>query len=205
MIGALNYLSSQGANSIYFLPMNIGGDGKDTSPYVNVADWNGSTANDNLHYDESKLRQWEQSFAHAQRKGIHLHFVLNEAETANKQELDGGTLGNERKLFYREMVARFAHHNALQWNISEEYDLNYNLGSDNVKAFAGYIQQVDPYDHPITVHQSGNPDTTWTPYLGDSRFSLTSFQYWHGVGYGSEVEEWRQKTASSPAAPYWYG
>jgi hypothetical protein len=198
LIGALNYLSSQGANSIYFLPMNIGGDGKDTSPYVNVADWNGSTANDNLHYDVSKLRQWEQAFAHAQKKGIMLHFVLNEAEPANKQELDNATLGTERKLFYREMVARFGHHNALQWNVSEEYEYLYNLGSENVKAFAGYIQQVDPYDHPITVHQLDRPDNTWTPFLGDSRFSTTSFQYGAiYAGYGDEVEEWRNRSVAA--------
>jgi hypothetical protein len=32
LIGVLNYLASQGANSTYLLPMNIGGDGRDTSP-----------------------------------------------------------------------------------------------------------------------------------------------------------------------------
>jgi Domain of unknown function (DUF5060)/Putative collagen-binding domain of a collagenase len=198
LIGALNYLSSQGINSIYFLPMNIGGDGKDTSPYVSVASWAGSTSNDNEHFDISKLRQWEIAFAHAQKQGIHLHFVLNEAEEPNKKELDGGTLGVERKLFYRELVARFGHHNALQWNISEEYDIKYPLSSSNVKAFAGYIQQQDPYDHPITVHQLGDPDRTWTPFLGDSLFSLTAFQYAGSVaGYGAEVEEWRQKGASA--------
>src|SRR5215208_6677866 len=41
LIGALNYLSSQGINSIYFLPMNIGGDGRDSSPYVSVSNWGG--------------------------------------------------------------------------------------------------------------------------------------------------------------------
>jgi hypothetical protein len=198
LVGALNYLNSQWVNSIYFLPMNIGGDGKDTSPYVNVSSWAGSTTNDNSHFDISKLRQWETAFAHAQRRNIHLHFVLNEAEEANKRELDDATLGTERKLFYREMVARFGHHNALQWNISEEYDLTYPLSPDTVKAFAGYIQQLDPYDHPITVHQAHNPDSTWTPFLGDARFSLTSFQYAGSTaGYGDEVEEWRRKTASA--------
>jgi hypothetical protein len=197
-IGALNYLSSQGINSIYFLPMNIGGDGRDSSPYVSVSNWGGSTANDNYHFDVSKLGQWEQAFAHAQKKGIMLHFVLNEAEQANKQELDGGSLGSERKLYYREMIARFGHHNALQWNISEEYESPYNLGTENVKSFAGYIQSVDPYDHPVTVHNYIDPDTTWTPFLGDSRFSLTSFQYVESyAGYGAEVEEWRSKTAQA--------
>jgi hypothetical protein len=198
LVGALNYLSSQGVNSIYFLPMNIGGDGRDTSPYVSVSSWAGSTSNDNEHFDISKLRQWESAFAHAQEKGIHLHFVLNEAEEANKMELDDATLGTERKLFYREMVARFGHHNALQWNVSEEYNYKYPLSPDKVKAFAGYVQQIDPYDHPITVHNQANPDGAWAPFLGDSRFSMTAFQYAGSVaGYGSEVQEWRQKSASA--------
>jgi len=57
------------------------------------------------HYDISKLGQWEQVFAHAQRSGIHLHFVLNESEEANKRELDNGELGVERMLYYRELIA----------------------------------------------------------------------------------------------------
>lgn len=175
--------------------MNVGGDAQDTSPFVSVSSWAGSAGNDNLHYDVSKLQQWETAFGHVQKKGVHLHFVLNEAEGPNKRELDDGTLGTERKLFYRELISRFGHHNALQWNVSEEYDLDHPLGPDSVKAFAGYIQQLDPYDHPITVHQAGNPDTTWTSFLGDGRFSLTSFQYVGSVaGYGAEVEEWRAKS-----------
>lgn len=196
--GALSYLSSQGLNSIYFLPMNVGGDGKDTSPYVSVQSWAGSTSNDNEHFDLSKLGQWDRAFEEAQEKDILLHFVLNEAEAANKMELDEATLGAERKLFYRELIARFGHHNALQWNICEEYDYKLPLSPDSVKAFAEYIQLIDPYDHPITVHQQGNPETTWTPFLGDSRFSLTSFQYAGSVaGYGAEVEEWRRKSDSA--------
>jgi len=202
IIGALNYLSSRHVNSIYFLPMNIGGDGKDTWPFVapnGAIDPNGSPSNDNLHYDISKLRQWEIVFAHAQRKGIFLHFVLNEAEEPNKRELDDATLGVERKLFYREMIARFAHHNALQWNISEEYDLGLNLGPDRVKQFAEYVQAVDPYDHPITVHHCGkNPEPAWLPFLGDKRFSITSFQYYKELaGRGREIEKWRRKTVDA--------
>jgi hypothetical protein len=198
LIGAMNYLSSQGVNSIYFLPMNIGGDGEDSSPYVKVANWAGSPSNDNLHFDISKLRQWQAAFSHAQRKGINLHFVLNEAEAANKRELDNAALGIERKLFYREMVARFGHHLALQWNISEEYDLSYPLSPQTVKNFAGYIQQIDPYDHPISVHNRYDPDIAWTPFLGDARFSTTAFQYpGRYAGHGDEVEEWRKKSVSA--------
>ena len=176
IIGALNYLASQGVNSIYFLTMNIGGDGKDVWPWVGRPNPNGSPDNDNLHYDISKLRQWETVFAHAQRCGIFLHFVLNEAEVANKRELDGGELGVERKLYYREIVARFAHHLALQWNLCEEYNLGFNLGAERIRNFARYIRAIDPYDHPITVHCAGDPLKELRFTFGDTLFSITSIQ-----------------------------
>ena len=194
LIGALNYLASHRVNSIYFLVQNIGGDGKDVWPFAGKVDPNGSPDNDNLHYDVSKLHQWNIVFEHAQRKGIMLHFVLNEAEEMNKRELDDAALGVERKLFYREMIARFGHHNALQWNLSEEYDLFLDLGPDRVKEFAQYIQDVDPYDHPITVHNEGrDPDPGWLPFLGDTRFSTTSLQtYQNTARWGERVEKWRR-------------
>ncbi|UCD52479.1 MAG: hypothetical protein JSW27_07545, partial [Phycisphaerales bacterium] len=194
LIGAINYLASQGVNSIYFLVQNIGGDGKDVWPFVGAIDPNGAPNNDNLHYDVSKLHQWNIVFEHAQRRGLMLHVVLNEAERRNKLELDDARLGIERKLFYREMVARFGHHNALQWNLSEEYDLALDLGPDRVKEFAQYLQDIDPYDHPITVHNEGrDPDPGWLPFLGDTRFSTTSFQtYQNTAKWGDRVEEWRR-------------
>ena len=117
----------------------------------------GEPANDNLHYDVAKLAQWEIVFDHAQRLGIFLHFVFNEAEEANKRELDDGELGPERKLYYREMIARFGHHLALQWNLCEEYNLNFDFGPERIRAFADYMRAIDPYDHPITVHSAGDP------------------------------------------------
>lgn len=204
IIGALNYFQETHINSVYFLPMNIGGDGQNTWPYAGTVNARGSATNDNEHFDISKMRQWDIVFRYAQRKGVMLHFVLNEAEKANKNELDDATLGVERKLFYRELVARFGHNNALQWNISEEYDYKLPLSPDTVMQFAGYIQSVDPYGHPITVHNNADPDTAWTPFLGDPRLSITSFQYpgsrafpYNVARYGAEVEEWRNKTASA--------
>jgi hypothetical protein len=114
IIGALNYLASRHVNSIYALTMNVGGDGQDVWPWAAAPERKGSPHNDNLHYDTSKLAQWNTVFEHAQQQGIFLHLVLNEGEEANKRELDNGELGVERKLYYRELVARFAHHPALQ-------------------------------------------------------------------------------------------
>ena len=96
IIGALNTLADAGANVIYFLPMNIGGDGKDTFPTVGEQD--------KTHYDTSKLLQWEQVFTHADKRGIFLHFQLAETEPGNENYHDSGTLGVQRKLFYRELI-----------------------------------------------------------------------------------------------------
>jgi PelA/Pel-15E family pectate lyase len=176
IIGALNYLARQHVNSIYFLTMNVGGDGKDVWPWSGQIDPRGNADNDNLHFDVGKLRQWGTVFDHAQRHGIFLHFVFNEAEAENKRELDDGELGPERKLFYREMIARFGHHVALEWNLCEEYNLNFNFGPERIRAFADYIRAVDPYDHPITVHSAGDPVEQLRFTFGDPRFSMTSIQ-----------------------------
>jgi PelA/Pel-15E family pectate lyase len=176
IIGALNYLASRHVNSIYFLTMNVGGDGKDVWPWIGRIDPKGNERNDNLHYDTGKLRQWEIVFAHAQRSGIFLHFVFNEAEAANKRELDDGELGTERKLYYREMIARFGHHVALEWNLCEEYNLNFDFGAERIRAFAEYVQAVDPYHHPIAVHSAGDPVEKLRFTFGDPRFGMTSIQ-----------------------------
>ncbi|MCM2374759.1 DUF5060 domain-containing protein [Aporhodopirellula aestuarii] len=176
IIGVLNSLAEQHVNSIYFLTMNVGGDGDDVWPWSGKPARKGSQQDDNRHFDLSKLRQWGTVFAHAQRQGINLHFVFNEAEVANKKELDDGELGIERKLYYREMIARFGHHNALSWNLCEEYNVGFDFGADRIRSFADYVQAVDPYDHPISVHSAHDPLAALKFTFGDPRFSLTSVQ-----------------------------
>jgi hypothetical protein len=196
IIGALNYLASRHVNSIYFLTMNIGGDGKDVWPWAGAPDPKGSPSNDNLRFDLGKLAQWETVFAHAQRNGIFLHFVLNEAEEANKRELDDGELGRERKLYYRELIARFSHHLALQWNLCEEYNLQFDFGPDRIRRFADYIRAVDPYGHPITVHSAGDPLEKLRFLFGDDRFSMTSIQL-NQRRIDTLAEAFRRETAAA--------
>ena len=193
VIGALNYLASVHVNSIYFLPMNLGGTGQDSYPFL---DPSGSSYG-NLHYDISKLGQWQRIFDHATRKGILLHFVLAETEAENERWLDDGQLGPERKLFYREMIARFGHSLALKWNLCEDTD-DYSV--QDCIAFADYIQAVDPYDHPIAFHTRtlaavGN-NWQWNAVLGHPSFSMTSIQ-----GLGSDanthVLKWRSDSAAA--------
>jgi hypothetical protein len=193
IIGAINYLTSVNVNSIYVMPMNIGGDGQDVWPFCGTINRAGSSSNDDLHYDISKLTQWEIVFNHMQNKGMQLCLVLNESEGPNKQELDDTALGTERKLYYREMAARFGHQLALIWNVCEEYNGGtLVLSSDLMKTWAQYLQDVDPYDHPITVHDGDG----FTPFLGDTRFSLTCFQIFD-PHMSNHVETWRTRSANA--------
>lgn len=197
LIGALNYLSSMQVNSIYFLPMNVGGDGQDVWPWADPdLDPSGAASNDNVHFDVSKLRQWGIVFDHAQRQGLFLHFVLNEAEAPNKRELDDGELGVERMLYYREIVARFGHHLALEWNLCEEYNIVFDFGADRIRDFADYLGAVDSYDHPIAVHSAGNPLTELGFTFGDDRFSMTSVQLGQ-QRIDTLVEQFREQTAGA--------
>jgi hypothetical protein len=164
IIGALNYLAAKGMNSVYFLTYNLdGGDGQDVWPW--------SSPTERLRFDCSKLDQWEIVFSHMDRLGLALHVVTQETE--NDQGLDGGDLGQQRKLYYRELIARFAHHPALVWNLGEE---NTNT-DDQRKAFARYIHDIDPYDHPVVCHTyPGQYDQVYSPLLGYEHFEGPSLQ-----------------------------
>ena len=139
LIGAINYLASEGLNSFSFLTMNIEGDDKNVFPYT------GYNVRDRL--DVSRLDQWEIVFEHGTRNGMYLHFKTQETE--NELLLDSGNLGNQRKLYYRELVARFGHHLALNWNLGEEIN---DASTSQKKAWAQYFHDVDPYDHHIVIH-----------------------------------------------------
>ena len=152
LLGALNYLAAIGANAISFLTYNAGGDGDNVWPYV--------ARDDKVHFDVSKLAQWERVFRHAQANGLYLHFKLQENELDDERggshrfprsiptALDGGKTGIERKLYLREMIARFGHHLALNWNLGEETTQTI----DEIRAMAEYIEAVDPYDHHRIIH-----------------------------------------------------
>ena len=165
IIGALNYLTSKGMNSVYFLTYNIdGGDGRDTWM------WTGPKVRDR--YDCSKLDQWEIVFSHMDRLSIMLHVVTQETE--NDRKLGGSAgLNPIRKLYYRELVARFSHHLAVVWNLGEEN----NTPDKDRKEIATYIRNLDPYDHPIAVHTHNNQAPGfYKGILGDPCFEASSIQ-----------------------------
>ncbi|MDX9753902.1 MAG: DUF5060 domain-containing protein [bacterium] len=185
MIGALNYLADQGMNSVYFLTMNVEGDGKDVWPWTNPQE--------RFRFDCSKLDQWEIVFSHMDRLGLVLHVVTQETE--NDQLLDKGELGRERKLYYRELIARFGHHLGLIWNLGEE-----NTNTDRQrKAFAQYIQTLDPYNHPIVVHTyPGQYDEVYSPLLGNPYFAGPSLQMGDQTKVHSETIKWWDRSETTP-------
>ena len=188
IIGALNYLSSQHVNSIYFLPMNLGGDAQDTTPSINYS----NNSFDKTHYDISRLNQWNTVLQHAERQGIMLHFVLAETEAGNTNWFDNGTLGNERKLYFRELIARFGYILGIKWNLSEENRYPVPV----LREMASYISALDYNHHPITVHTNPNDFRDYQVLVGDPRFSATAIQY-SPDSAGSVVETWRTNSANA--------
>ncbi|MDF1823555.1 MAG: DUF5060 domain-containing protein [Verrucomicrobiales bacterium] len=168
LIGALNYLAAKGLNSFSFLPYNAGGDGDNVWPFI--------SRNEKFHYDCSKLDQWGIVFDHATENGLYLHFKLQETENDDNRRghreekttdvptsLDGGDTGPERKLYLRELIARYSHHLALNWNLGEEN----TQSPEQVKAMAEFIRQTDPYGHLIVIHTfPGQQDKVYPPLLG---------------------------------------
>ncbi len=155
---ALDFLSSKGVNSIYVITNNIDGDRNDTWPWLGDTPEQAKANSDR--FDNAKLQQWEDFFTYAENRGIVLHLILND---------DSAWHGYNHDLYFREMVARFAHHPGLIWNIGEEANEIY---SDQQQiAYAQKLRQLDPYDHPITVHRT----SPW-PFLNRKDFDLTSIQ-----------------------------
>jgi hypothetical protein len=153
MIGAINYLAEKGCNAFSFLTYNAGGDGDNVWPHV--------SREDKRHFDCSKLDQWGLVFDHATAKGMYLHFKLQETENddlngkneaGKAQALDNGELGIERKAYLREMIARFGHNLALNWNMGEENTQSF----EQLRAQARFIRATDPYGHHVVLHTYPN-------------------------------------------------
>ncbi|MFT5154132.1 MAG: hypothetical protein ACI841_004139, partial [Planctomycetota bacterium] len=150
--------------------MNLGGDGQDVHPFLGAE----RVDFDKTHYHVDRLEQWNTVFEHAASRGMALHFGLTETEPLNERWLDTGNLGIERKLFFREMIARFAHHPSIKWNLCEETD-DYDAG--DLTDFASYIQSIDAYGHMVAFHNRTNDLARFQEVLGQSEFSVSSQKY----------------------------
>ncbi len=171
IIGALNYLGALDINSYYFIVQNtaLDGTGQDTGVWPWIAP--DTTSRDR--FSVAKLAQWEVVFSHMDSLGIALNMVTQ--DRINQWDLDGGELGRTRKLFYRELIARFGHHLGLVWNLGEENSAT----TEQIEDYSDFIRGWDPYQHPIVSQANGTLDAHdryYTPLLGFPNFDGASMQ-----------------------------
>lgn len=211
MIGALNYLAAKEMNSVYFLTMNIEGDGKDVFPYTDY--------NERFRFDCSKLAQWELVFDHMDQLGLMQHIVLQETE--NETLLDNGDTGKERKLYLREMIARFAHHPQVKWNIGEENGpAHWTPIAQNTtqqKAMVSYLKDHDPYQNFVVIHSHSdfyNRDSLFNLLLGFQDLDGMSMQINRKKYIHEVTKDWLKKSAAAgkqwvmpmdEIGPHWRG
>jgi hypothetical protein len=203
LLGAINYLASEEMNVFSFLTFNIDGDDRNVFPYIlkvpgqayeaysnekkHVGAW------DSLFYktrfDVSKLEQWERVFEYAETLGMFLHFKTHETETDHL--MDGGVFGTEGKLYYRELIARYGHHLAMNWNLGEEN----NQPIEEVRKVANYVYQLDAYKHHLVIHTFPNKDDRYAELIGDqSPLTGASLQLSHPdfIDVHDRVLKWRK-------------
>lgn len=186
LMGAINYLYQKGQNAVSFLTFSVDGDDGCVYPHLVKTDsafiksslesksWEKAILHDR--FDCSKLDQWERIFDYAETKGMFLHFKTFENEGVwllGKKELT-----DERKLYYRELIARFGHHLALNWNLSEET----NVDLSTIRSTAAYIRNLDPYKNHLVQH-------TFPPHHAKNKLEQPNFDYYYLnlVGFQSEL------------------
>ncbi|MEP3889426.1 MAG: DUF5060 domain-containing protein [Hellea sp.] len=202
ILGIANYYEEVGVNAQYLVTMNVEGDGQDVFPWV--------SHNDPYVFDVSKLAQWQRVFEHFNSRGVLIDMLLTETENESWFEaMDGVEVGKDfaesRKLYYREIVARFGHLNGLVFNLGEENGVVGNSGQDPYRqptsleqrrAFAKYIRDLDPYDHAVVSHNwPDSEEETYGALLGDPDFSGISLQA-HDK-YFEKIATWTQKSKAA--------
>lgn len=203
LLGAISYLANEGLNAFSFLTFSLDGDDDNVFPHRLVSTtaayealgndtrWNGGGVHKDR-FDVSKLAQWDRIMSYASTRGMYLHFKTQETE--NDQKMDGGALGRERILYYRELVARYGSHLALNWNIGEETT---NTDAQR-KSFAQWFHDHDPYRHHVVIHTyPGDKNAVYTPLLGaNSKYSGVSLQS-NKPDVFADTRNWRNQSAAT--------
>ena len=190
LIGALNYIIDIGQTSIFVGMMNAFCDSDDTWPWPekDISVDGMST------FDVSKLDQWEIIVDHTQKNGMVFHAYFSEEESEQIfEKVEGLEIGGEssfpiiRKLYYREILSRLGHFNAIDWSLGEELggcamfedqEYGYPVTSNGqIKLYADYIKALDPYGHSLGFE--GDLDVVmvdYGPWFGGPEFNRASIQ-----------------------------
>lgn len=194
IIGALNYIASKGMNCVYALTMNIGGDARDVWPFIS------HQRKDFLRYDVSKLAQWDIIFSHAEKLGIIMHLITQETE--NELLLDDGYTIKERKLYYRELIARFAHHKNIIWNMGEENSPPpwepQGQNDQQRLSMIRYLKDNDPYKNPLVIHTlpaEAMREPILNALIGYSKLDGVSMQIANVYEIHHDIKKWVAKSS----------
>jgi hypothetical protein len=107
--------------------------------------------------------------------------------------LDCGNTGPERRLYLRELIARFGHELALNWNMGEENTQT----TAQQRAMAQYIHDVDPYDHIVVLHTFPNQqEDVYQPHLGQTLLQGLSLQNAWNAAH-QQTARWVRGSAAS--------
>lgn len=202
ILGIANYYEAAGVNAQYIVTMNVEGDGQDVFPW---------TAPDAPYvFDVSKLAQWERVLSHFNARGVLIDMLLTETENESWFEAyDGAEVGvdfaDSRKLYYREMAARFGHLRGLVWNLGEENGVIGSSGAAPFRLptsaqqrleFGRYLKNLDGHNHAILSHNWPDAEMeTYGPKLGVGFWSGISLQAHYD--YAARVIEWTQKSKAA--------
>ena len=215
VIGALNYLAELGQSSIFVSMMSAFCDSDDTWPYPEKD----ITVNGMSTFDVSKLDQWEIIVDHAQRHGIVFHAYLGEDESEQLfEKVEGLEMGGEnafasiRKLYYRELISRLGHFNAMDWNLGEELGLNLRqenqpygypaTSQGQIKLYADYVNALEPYGRRSLGFEGDidKPMEDYVKWFGGEEFTRTAIQ---GLTQKANRYSIELREASSSAGTPW--
>lgn len=202
LLGAIKYIQSTGCNAFSFLTFSLSGDSDSIAPHLDDSDGTPSFWND-VHpdrFDISKMSQWERIMQYADQEGVFLHFKTFEQENDHLMDWE------ERRLYYRMLIAAYSHHMALNWNLAEEISMGNNPDGTSeqtlIRSTLQYIADIDPYDHLRVFHTFGVDKNTkygWflgESYQGQALLSGTSLQT--GIGsVAGDVRTWVEDSGSA--------
>lgn len=160
---AIDFLSSRGVNSLYMMTHNIEGDMRDVWPWLGATEKEAKqNAGLSARFDIGKLREWQALFEYMQKKEVVPYLILED---------DSAWTGYDYKRYYREIIARFGYLPALIVNFGEEFRENHWLLTGVRRA--RYFRSLDPFKHPLGIHDINNPELL---YVGSGTFDFSSIQ-----------------------------
>ena len=193
-IEILKYLTQCGINSISCTTLQLLDKDHGVWPFIDLKR--------SSYYDIQKLATWETLFAKMDNLGLAIEIKTNPDQTdaSNNPVLSK----RQRRLYYKELVARFGHHLGISWHINSKR----GRATDELKNDVAYIKSIDPYSHPIAVQnplivgdsinidhsQTNTAKNTFLPLLEVRNFEMPILNLNDTTALYSAVKYWRDQS-----------